>query len=539
MTVTETPSSSPPETTRDRDTTDGAGRREVRGLAAVLGTGDHKTVGRVWIGASALFLLLTVVVGVLLSVERVTVDELDVLGNDHVLQFFSLYRVGFTFLVVLPLFIGLATVIVPLQVGASTLAFPRAAAAALWTWLGGAVLLLLSYAIDGGVAATENLEPDAIALGLLGLGLVIVGLLLASVCVVTTVIALRPRHMSLLQVPPFSWSMLVAGVVWLLSLPVLLGGLLLAYLDLRYGQLLFAQPAELFGRFEWAFSQPQVYAMAIPVLGVAAEIVPVAAGVVQRGRGVVWAGIGGFGILAFGAWAQPFYRPELVTEALYVGVAFAIGLPVLMVLGGTADSTRQSRPKLGPPFLLAVVALLLLLVAVAAGAAAVVEAFDLLGTSWVVGQMDLVFAAALVAATAAVCWWAPKIWGRQVPSGLAVGAGLLLAGGGIVLAAAEGVAGILDQPAYSFAGFDPRDGVDTFNLIAAIGSAVLALGAVVAVLGLARVMVGRGADDDAVDPWRGQTLEWSAPSPPPTGNFPEPVPEVTSATPLLAAEEGV
>jgi heme/copper-type cytochrome/quinol oxidase subunit 1 len=538
MTVTETPSSSPPETTRDSDPTDAGTRRAPSGLAAVLGTGDHKSIGRLWIGASAILLLLTVVVGVLLSIERVTVDELEVLGNDHVLQFFSLYRVGLTFLVVLPLFIGLATVIVPLQVGASTIAFPRAAAGALWTWLGGAVLLLLSYAIDGGVAATENLEPDAIALGLLGLGLVIAGLLLASVCVITTVIALRPRHMSLLQVPPFAWSMLVAGVVWLLSLPVLLGGLLLAYLDLRYGQVLFAQPSELFGRLEWAFSQPQVYAMAIPVLGVAAEIVPVSAGVVQRGRGALWAGIGGFGILAFGAWAQPFYRPELVEEALYIGVAFAIGLPVLVVLGGMADSTRQARPKLRPAFLLAVLGLFLLLAAVGAGAAAVVKAFDLLGTSWVVGQMDLVFAATLVAATAAVCWWAPKIWGRQVPSTLAFAAGLLLAGGGIVLAAAEGVAGILDQPAFSFAGFDPRDGVDTFNLIAAVGSAVLALGAVVAVLGLVRVMVGRGTDDDATDPWGGQTLEWSAPSPPPPGNFSDPVPEVTSATPLVAAEEG-
>ena len=201
-----------------------------------------------WIGASALFLLLTVVVGVLLGIERITVDELEVLGNDHVLQFFSLYRVGLTFLVVLPFFLGLATAIVPLQVGASSIAFPRAAAAALWTWIGGAVLLLISYAIDGGPVAAPNLDPEAIALGVLGLGLVVLGLLMASVCVVTTVFALRPVRMSLRQVPPFAWSMVVAGVIWLLSLPVLMAGLVLAYLDLRYGQLLFAQPGELYQR---------------------------------------------------------------------------------------------------------------------------------------------------------------------------------------------------------------------------------------------------------------------------------------------------
>jgi hypothetical protein len=134
MTVTEAPPSAPSGTTADAP-------REARGLVAVLGSGDHKTTGRLWIGAAALFLLLTVVVGVLLGAERVTVDELEVLGNDHVLQFFSLYRVALTFLVVIPLFIGLATAVVPLQVGAPTLAFPRAAAAALWTWLGGAVCM--------------------------------------------------------------------------------------------------------------------------------------------------------------------------------------------------------------------------------------------------------------------------------------------------------------------------------------------------------------------------------------------------------------
>jgi cytochrome c oxidase subunit 1 len=530
MTVTEAPPSPSPAASPEP-------RREPRGLPAVLGSGDHKTVGRVWIGASILFLLLTAVVGALLGAERVTVDELEVLGNDHVLQLFSLYRVGITFLVVLPLFLGLATAVVPLQVGAPTIAFPRAAAGALWTWLGGSILLLVSYAIDGGPVGADFLDPDAVALGLLGWGLVIVGLLVAAVCVATTVVALRAPRMSLAQVPPFSWSMLVAGIIWVLSLPVLLAGLLLAYLDLRYGQLLFAQSGELFQRLDWAFDQPQVYAMAIPVLGVAAEIVPVTAGVVQRHRAALWAGLGGFGLLAFGAWAQPFYRPTLTEEAVYVAVAFAIGLPVLAVLGGMADSLRAHRPTFRPALGLALVALLLLLGAVAAGAAAVVEPFELLGTTWQVGHLDLVFAASLLAALAALSWWAPKLWGRHLSAPLTFGAGLLVLGGGVLLSVAEGVAGALDQPEFSFVAFDPQDGVETFNLIGAIGAGLLALGALVAALAVVRVMVGSDTAEDADDPWDGQTLEWSTTSPPPVGNFATPVPEVTSATPLVASEE--
>src|SRR5215204_3444768 len=130
MTVTEAPPSAPTQTRP-------AAVRELRGLPAVLGTGEHLTVGRLWLAGAALFLLVTVVVGVLLGFEAMTLDKLEVLGRDHVLQAFSFYRYGIAFLVVMPLFLGLATAIVPLQVGAASIAFPRAAAAALWTWFGG------------------------------------------------------------------------------------------------------------------------------------------------------------------------------------------------------------------------------------------------------------------------------------------------------------------------------------------------------------------------------------------------------------------
>lgn len=534
MTVTEAPPTAPAETPAEP-------RPAPAGPVALIGSGDHKTIGRLWLAGAAVGLLLVVVVGKLLGLERVTVDELEILGAEAAPQLFSLYRVGIAFLVAMPLFLGLATVVVPLQVGAATIAFPRAAAAAFWAWLSGAILLCISYAIDGGVVATETLDPDAVALGLLALGIVVLALLVASVCVVATVIALRPRWMSLLQVPPFSWSMVVAGLIWLLSLPVLLVGIALAYLDLRYGQLLFAEiggvPGALWDHLAWAFEQPQVYVVAIPVLGIAAEIVPVCAGVVQKGRGAVWAGIGGFGAFAFGAWAQTAYNPELVTEAVYVGVAFAIGLPTLMVIGGLADSTRRHRPALRPAFLFAVLAAFLLLAAVGAGAAGAVEPLELVGTSWQAGHLDLVFTSVLVAGLAGLCWWAPKIWGRHASTPLAFIGGLLLAGGGLVLAAGEGVAGALDQPLYSYVSFDPQDGVELFNLVATIGAALLALGAVLAVLAGVGAAVGKAPADDADDPWGGQTLEWAAPSPPPPGNFPTPVPEVTSATPLVADQE--
>ncbi len=277
--------------------------------------------------------------------------------------------------------------------------------------------------------------------------------------------------------------------------------------------------------------------MAIPALGIAAEIVPVSVGAVQKGRGIVLAGIAGFGALAFGAWAQPFYDETIVEDAPYVVVAFAIGLPLLAVLGGLADSARQGKPKLRPAFILAVLSVLLLLAAVGAGAATVIDGFDLPGTSWQTGHLDLVFAAALLGGAAGLCWWAPKIWGRHLPAAAALLGGLAIAGGGLLVAVPKGIAGALDQAYFPFAGQPIPDGVETMNLIAAIGSVVFALGGLLLVLGLLRAALGRTPDEDVDDPWGGQTLEWSTTSPPPVHNFTEPIPVVTSATPLVATDE--
>ncbi|MEL7210961.1 MAG: hypothetical protein AAGK32_22470, partial [Actinomycetota bacterium] len=79
------------------------------------------------IGSAVLFLLVTVVTGVMFGLERVDASAADVLDNDA-LQVLAGYRISSLFLVAIPLFLGLATYITPLQVGADTLAFPRAAA---------------------------------------------------------------------------------------------------------------------------------------------------------------------------------------------------------------------------------------------------------------------------------------------------------------------------------------------------------------------------------------------------------------------------
>ena len=184
--------------------------------------------------------------------------------------------------------------------------------------------------------------------------------------------------------------MLVATSVWLFSLPVLVANLIYAYVDLQgRTPISFGDPDRIWASINWAWSQPQIYAYAIPVLGVLGEIVPVSAKHRQANRDVVLTLIGLFGALSFGAWAQHALSRGadaafedgnyIYDEFLYVGFGVVIILPVLGVLGGAADTLRRgSLPKLTGALIGALAGALMLLGAVVAGALRVIPLWDAL-----------------------------------------------------------------------------------------------------------------------------------------------------------------
>ena len=100
-------------------------------------------------------LLGVVVVAVLLGIERIDA-EAAMLDVNSIPQLFSLYRVGLTFVVLVPLLLGIAIAVVPLQLGARSLTFPRLAAAGFWTWFIGAVLVVISIAANGGPGGGDS-----------------------------------------------------------------------------------------------------------------------------------------------------------------------------------------------------------------------------------------------------------------------------------------------------------------------------------------------------------------------------------------------
>lgn len=534
MTITETaPATAPADTETPVE-------GEFGDLAAIVGTGDHARIGRLFLGGSFIGLIAALVVGLLLDVERASAGDITLLDADVLTQLASAHRFGLVLLFAIPALIGLAMVVVPLQIGASTLAFGRAANLAFWTWALGSALWIAGYLVGGGPGGSDLRGTD---LWLLATALVMAALVLASVCVVTTVLGLRTTGMTLGRTPLFSFSMLVAGSIWILTLPVAIGNLVVIYLDHRYAQALFGLDAAILGQLSWLVTQPQLYAIAIPVLGIVGDVVPVFARARQRFYGVAQLAIGVFGALAIGSWAQLGAAGRtldandvwgIADDPLYVGVAVLIILPVLMTLALTGETLRGGVTA-GAPVFGALAAGLVLLAATAAGAVHVVEPLELVGTTWGLGVFNLVVGAVIVAVLAGTWYWAPKIFGRT----LAEGPGRLLpavvALGSLLSGAALLAAGALDQPdAPEVASV--RDGVEALNLASAAGVALVLLAVVASV---AAMFQGRRRSEDTPnDPWGGHTLEWATASPPARGNFAE-APVVTDERPLFTepAEE--
>jgi heme/copper-type cytochrome/quinol oxidase subunit 1 len=479
----------------------------------------------VYVVLSLLFGAGALVAFLLGNLHLVQADFLSQSASDTLLNASEL---AFVLLVAVPLFIGLATYVTPLQVGANTIAFPRAAALALWTWILSSGLFIIANCVDGGIGGGRDRAVD---LGLLAVVGLVMALLLATVCVVTTVVTLRSPGMSLDRVPMFSWSMFVAGSVWMLTLPVLLANIVLIYVDHHYGR-----PSE-FGvssvqslQIGWVISQPQIYAYAIPVFGIAADVIATLSGRRQPNRGAMLVAIAAFGALGVGAYAQPYFFPEVHDQIVWAGMGVLIIVPVLAILGGWAALLKDGRPALKSPLGLSLVSVVLVLLAVLAGALATISPLQLRDTPLVaVGQLALILAAVLSGGVAGVIYWAPKFTGRFAKEPVGLLCVLVLLGGGVL----AGLPFVALGFSTKFTGLDSAS--DALQYVAVIGDALLALGAVLGLLALGSAMRGAGA---AADAWgTGQTLEWMCSSPPAPADFSELV-TVMSAEPLLDAAAG-
>ena len=464
------------------------------GFEETIGSGDHLVVGRLFVGFSFFYLALSALGLLLAGIDGLSEDGL--LGLPVAL--WSSAPVAFVLLGAIPLLLGLAIHVVPLQVGSPAIAFPRAAALSLWGWVVSSGIFLVGVALDGGIGG-EDLESSR--LSSVALGGVMVSLSLGAVCVATTVLSHRPLGMGLSKVPYFSWSMLVAAPVWIMTF-----GSMAAHVFL--GRISLADAPGLLERWvdgmAWSMRVPSIYMVAIPALGLAADVAAKSVGRRVSPYGVVQALIAAYAVFSFGAWAQ---TPRALQTVLWVLWVLVAAVPVMGVLGAVLDTLRRGRPTGSSALAGALLVFLLLLGGVLSGA---LQGLDTAGKGQLFGfdtaalelaQTYFLFGAALLGAVAGLANWSRRIYGAPGAEGQAKGvlaASLLGAGLLGTMFLAEGIAGAAEQSMST----------ELLSALAAAGGLLVllaSLGGMVFAGGASRAGSSRpDADDES-----GLTLEWS------------------------------
>lgn len=519
-----------------------------------LTTTDHKKIGRLFIGGGLLGLLATVALNVIIAIERVDGDNA-ALDVDAWTQLLSSQRVGLVFGAALPLAAGLAIAVMPLQLGARSIAFPRLAATGLYMWVGGLILSIVALAGNGGFAGGD---ADMVDMFLAAHGLMAIGFTAVGGSLVTSVLTTRAPGMTMRRVPFFAWSTLVFGLALVLVMPVLFGTIIYLFVDHRSGS------REAFdGNFGittwagWMFTQPTTFLVAIPALGVFAEMLPSSFKKRTPLRGAVFAGLSLVGVSALAGVTQqlafdvPWRGSKLylggfddTKEKLYDVLPWAMfhGLPILgagiLVLMGlflakpAKDENGDTvRPNIGGGFIFAFFGYGMILVGMFGSALEPLTELGLGGT--VFNEASLVYVAygTALAIMGGIVHWAPKLWGRTLELKKVAPLALLGVSGTVLASFPHYIAGFLGQP--GGLGYSDSD-LQIWNILVLVGHSLMAL-TVLAFAGLLTQTVLGAKDSDAGpgdDPFDGQTIEWATTSPAPANNFTD-VPMVTSAEPLL------
>jgi heme/copper-type cytochrome/quinol oxidase subunit 1 len=510
-------------------------------LVSIFTSTDHKVTGRLYLAGGLLGLIATVVVNVLIAIERL--DGADTaLSADLLPQLVDAQHIGLVFATLLPLAVAGCVFAVPLQLGARAIAFPRLASSGFWMWFGGAVLTTIALVNNGG---TLGEDANAVDLFIAGIGLMAIGLTATAGAVATTILTTRAPGMTMRRIPPFTWSALVFALGLVLVMPVLLGTLAYLFLDQRNARTGFGGNEGILLWAGWVVTQPVTFLFAIPAVGVLAEVAPVVFGRRTPVRGILFGGLALIGVAALAGVTQQNIQNlpwsgsgldvddletkvrDLVPFLLFNALPIVGMLLVLLVFLQTARPGGDNKASFRPAIVFAFLGFGMILVGMLGNILYAADDLALQGTVFEEATLVYVVYGAVLGAMGAIVHWAPKLWGSKLDQAKVLPLALLGVTATVLAAFPLYIAGFLDQPAgVSYT----DDDLQIWNIIALVGQALMAL----TVLGFVGVLLMSLRRDDGVgdDPWDGQTLEWATTSPAPRDNFVD-VPVVHSAEPLL------
>jgi cytochrome c oxidase subunit 1 len=461
---------------------------------------------------------------------------------------FTMHATIMIFFAVMPIMIGcFGNFLIPLMIGARDMAFPVLNMLSFWSGVVGGVVMLAGFFVPGGHAASgwtayAPLSASAIYTGvdwgqnLWNISLIIIGAssLMGSINYITTIINMRAPGMTWFRLPLVIWSLFITAILLLLALPVLTAALTMLLADRMLGTHFFlpaggGEPL-LWQHLFWYFGHPEVYVLVLPAMGVTSDVLSTFSRKPIFGYRAMAMSMISIAFLSWIVWGHHMFlsgmNPALGTAFMMSTMVIAVPSAIktfnwLGTLWG--GSIRFTTPMLN--------GLAFVSIFVIGGLSGVFMAstpVDIFihDTYFIVAHFHYIVAGIVFGLFAAVYYWFPKMFGRMMNETLGKIHFVLT----FIFFNATffpmhflGVAGhmrrIWNPLQYEF--LQPLQGMNQFISVSAF------------LLGLSQILflvnffwslfAGKKAE---VNPWHANTLEWTAPSPPPHGNWGEHLPVV-------------
>jgi cytochrome c oxidase subunit 1 len=514
---------------------------------------DHKDVARILLCGAFGFLFLAVIELLLMRLQ-LAIPENSFLTPVAFNRMLSTYGASAVFFFAIPLVLGLFLYVAPLQIGARGTALPRLSQSGAAFWAAGAAVLYAGFLFSPSEAGVNPLAPlselaflsnNGVDAWAASTGLATLGFVLIAIDLLTTLRRMRAPGMAWRRVPIFAWAASVACWLILVIGPVLLAAITMLLIDRNYEGIFFADGSGgaplLWQHLSWIFFSGAYMLVLIFALAAIAEIVAGFAAAPLANRRTVMGSLVAIAVLGTLAWMQNMLTAPIGIGWMYFAMLMSVALvvPFGLVLFNLISTLAAGALRMRAPLLFAIGAIS----AISIGLAGELEQ-SLVGAAWELRNTTDATASthfalvggAVFGGFAALHYWFPKMTGRTMGESLArisfwtMALGILLAFVPLFFAGAD-KGQVID--AYKFFS---GTGVDTYNLIATIGSFVLGIGIVMT---LANAISSRVNGPRAGhDPWGGETLEWFTLSPPEPHNF-DVLPDVRSEHPMRDIREAI
>jgi cytochrome c oxidase subunit 1 len=502
---------------------------------------DHKKLGLMYMMMAIFFLLVG-------GAEIICIRIQLALPNNHFLspqvfnRFFTMHGTTMVFLVGIPLVFAFTNYLVPLQIGARDMAFPRLNAFSFWMTFFGGMLLYYSFIGGGGLYGMGN-APDVTwwayapltarafspghATDYWALALIVTGIgtLGGAINTVATVICMRCKGMTLMNMPLLSWLMLVDSALLLIVITPLTAAQVMLLIDRYLGGHFFdtqaGGSAMIWMHFFWIFGHPEVYVLVFPAFAIASEVVPVFSRKAIFGYPAMVAASVGIAFVSLGVWAHHMFTVGMTSasNAFFVLSTMLVGIPTGIKIFNWLATMWGGKIRFQIPMLFCTAFLFQFLCAGLTGIMLAVAPWNwqLHNSYFVIAHFHYILVGAIVFNTfAGIYYWFPKATGRLMNETLGKWHFWLFFIGFHMTFDIMHYVGFLGMPRWIYT-YQADRGWNHLNLFISIGGIVQAIAVLIFAYNLIwSLFRGKAAGND---PWDAWTLEWSTSSPPPDYNF--------------------